>query len=462
MSRFNTILLCLLAVAAVVFLFIYEPLTESTREHEKSVREGLVMHLDPSKVRAIRITAGENTLEIKREGNGWEVGQKNKDRADSTLVDQLLKMAANMHFYDRIEEKEFHGDEDLGTYGLKNPKRKIEFDGDTKQTLFLGKDAVNEDRLYVRTSASHDVYLVKDDIVQLAQRDMNGLRDRRLTDLNPDQVERIIIRRPEGEMELERQAGVWNIVKPLQAQADEKKVNNYLRVVLGLRVLDFVADDSGDLGIYGLAEGQNEISFTADGSSRRQTLRMGRDKAGTLFGQFTARDSVFRLPTDTMDLLTMGPDALRSRLLLPLNIDIIDLIRVRAPGADLTIARNDSGWVLRDASGTRPASEAAVRTLVDAMSTAEVSTYAPLTDEKSPALGLNPPRCTVEFLSFLSENTPEAKAGEQMIASVAFGKAENGSVYARVSGRPELAKVPEAILNAIPLDPKGWLSPKQP
>ncbi|CAN5357712.1 hypothetical protein BH09VER1_BH09VER1_28980 [soil metagenome] len=462
MSRTNTILLCLLAVAAVVFLAIYEPLTESTREHDMAVREGLVMHLDPSKVRVIRVTAGENTLEIKRSGNGWRVGQKTKDRADTGLVDQLLKLASGMRFYDRIEGSEFRSDDDLGTYGLKNPKRKIEFDGDSKQTLFLGKDAVNEDRLYVKTSASRDVYLVKDDILQLAQRDMNGLRDRRLTDLNPDQVDSIIIRRPEGEMELERQAGVWNIVKPLQTLADEKRVNDYLRVVLGLRVLDFVADDSGDLGIYGLTEGQNEISFTADGNERRQTLRMGKDKTGTLFGQFTARDSVFHLPADTMELLKVGPDALRSRRLLPLNMDIIDLIRIRSAGTDLTIARNETGWVIRDPAGARPASEAAVRALIDAMSTAEVSTFAPLSDGKLPSAGLDQPSCTVEFLSFLSENTPEAKAGEQMIASVAFGKPENGSVYARVSGRPELAKVPESVLNAIPLEAKGWASPRQP
>ena len=125
MSRWRTILLCALAIAAIVFLAIYEPLTRSTREELADERKGLVLQLDPSKVREIRISTGVSKLDIKRAGNGWQLGTKPKDRADSAVVERLLLTAAGLRYFDRIEGKEFKGDSELSNYGLRNPNRTI-------------------------------------------------------------------------------------------------------------------------------------------------------------------------------------------------------------------------------------------------------------------------------------------------------------------------------------------------
>ncbi len=460
MSRLATILLGVLALAAITFLAIYEPLTRNTRENNAAIRQGLVLALDPAKVRVIRIASGDKELLIKRRGNGWHMEGKFKDRADAALVDQLLASAASLRFFDRIAGREFKKDNDWSDYGLHKPKRKITFEGSGDPTIFLGKDGVNEDRLYVRSSESRDVYLVRDDILRTAFRDDADFRDRRLTDLAPDQVDRLIIRREGGELELLRDATGWQITKPLHARADGKKVEEYLKLLLGLRILDFVADDTGDLGPYGVAEGQNEITFFAEGKERHQTLRLGRTKPGDLFAQFTARDSVYRLPAEAADLLKVKPDALRDRRLLSLNFDIVDLIRIRVPGQEFTLRRSPAGWELKQGDSTRPASEAVVNTLWVALTTVEVSAYTPAIGVKVADLGLDPPVCSVDFLSVLSENTPETAAGEQLLAGVNFGKSLDGATYVRLNESPEVATVPEAILQALPFDPAAWLSPR--
>jgi hypothetical protein len=460
MSGLKTILLCALALTAIVFLAIYEPLTRSTREHVAATRKGLVLQLDPSKVREIRISTGVSKLGIKRVGNGWELGTKSKDRADSALVERVLIAAAGMRYFDRIPAQEFKADSELSNYGLRNPKRAIEFDGDEGATLFLGKDAASEERIYVRTSGSRDVYLVSDELLKLAFRDIADFRDRRLTDLSPDQIDRVIIRRQGGEIELFRDATGWQIVKPLRALADEQKVDDFLKQLLGQRIVEFVAEDPGDLSIYGIAEGRDEITFFAEGSGHPQTLRLGTDKSGTLFGQFAARDSVYRLPPETLQLLQISPEVLRDRRLLPLNLDIVDMIRIRTPSKEFSLRREGDGWVVKDGAVERPASAAAVRTLADAVSTARVSAYDTIADGKLAAFGLERPRCTVAFFSVLSENTPETRAGEQLIASVAIGKSEDGRLFVQIGETPEVFTVPEALMNAIPLDPAAWISPE--
>jgi len=459
MSRVSTILLVLLALGAIVFLAIYEPLTQSRRESDLAAQDGRVLALDPGRVKTIRIVTGDSELEIKRRDNGWQLGTKSKDRADNALVDQLLTTAAELTYFDRIDDRE--PGNDWGDYGLKKPKRRIEFETDNgKVTLFLGKDAANEDRLYARNGDSRDVFLIDDRILSLAFTDVSRFRDRRLTDLEPGRIDRLIVRRQGGEIELQHDATGWEIVKPLHARADDKKVAEYLGHLLGLRIIDFVAEDAGDLGPYGLVEGQNEITFYADGSDRHQTLRFGAERDDAVFGQFTARDSVYHLPTVARELLKITPDALRDRRLLPLNLDMVDFIRISGGDQGFVLRRSDDGWNLQAGDETKAASPAAVRRLVDVLADATVETYMPAVGADLSAFGLKPPRRTVEFYASSSENTAEAPAGDQLVAAVSFGLPDKGLVPTRLGDAPEIATVREGVLGALPLNPADWALPK--
>jgi hypothetical protein len=460
MSRWPTILLGVLAVAAVVFLAIYEPLTLSPRERDLVERERRVLPLDPSKVTQVRIVSGDSEVVLRRRGNGWQLGEKSKDRASTAEVERILQTAAELQFLDRIEEREIGGDKELSAYGLRNPKRRIEFEGRRKLTLYLGKDGANEDRLYVRVDDSREVFLVSDQILRQAFRPAGDFRDRRLTDLKPSQIDRVMIRRPDGEIELVHEARGWQIVRPLHVPADPGKVASFLNFLLGLRVAEYVAEDTGDLGTYGIIEGQREITFYAEGSDRPQTLRLGADKSGELFGQFTARDSVYRLPPEASELLNITPETLRDRKLLPVNLDIVDRIRITSPDHAFILNRDGEGWSVSTGASTFAASGAAVQALASALATAEVFSFTPATGDKLAAGGLVNPQVKVEFLSVLSENTPEARAGEQVVTSLAFGKSEGGRVQVRVGDSPELAAVDEGLLAVIPTDPKAWRSPR--
>lgn len=460
MSRIFTIFICLVALAAVVFLCIYEPLTKSTREQAEAMRAGMVLALDPNGVREIRLTSTGEEIELKRRGDIWQMTSKPKDRADKALVEQLIQAASQLEFLDRMDASEFRKDGDLNEFGLKNPKRKIEFSGDQNITLFIGKDAANEDRLYVRTSESKDVFLVPDDILKAAFPEGGKFRDRRLTDLTSDRVDRLIVRQPRGEVEFVRDARGWRMVKPLNAAADDKAMNAYLEKLLALPIREFVADDSGDLGTYGIVEGKNEITFFADGSSRHQTLRLGAERDGSVLAQFTARDSVYRLGPEVKELLEVAPDSFRDRRLLPLNLDLVDAIRITTPQHKFMIRRAGEHWELVDGTDVRAASSAAVQTLIDTLATVQVSSYIPAVGEKLNGMGFHAPALTIDFLSILSENTPETTAGEHSIAKIAFGQTAGDQVYARVDEFPEVASVHAAILQAIPAEPKAWQGPR--
>ncbi len=106
-----TIFLWVVAIAIITFIAIYEPLTQSTRE--RRFQDGIVFQRDPAKVESIRVTTGDNVFEIRRKGDGWQLGPDLKDRADPKLVNHLLQTICGLTYFDRMKASEFKKEDDL-------------------------------------------------------------------------------------------------------------------------------------------------------------------------------------------------------------------------------------------------------------------------------------------------------------------------------------------------------------
>lgn len=442
MSRLATILLVLLAAGAATFLFVVEPRWESTRE--RLATRDFVFNVDPGAVRGVRIATGDDSFELTRGEDGWRVGPKPRDAASPEKVGKLLAAAVNLRVHDVIRAAELTGDRDLGDFGLAKPRNRLDLLGDGEATLFFGKDAAAEGRIYVRRSDSNDIYVVDDTLQQLAFRSAQDFRDRRLSSVAPERVDRFTIKRDGGEITLERGGQGWRIMKPFRARADEAAVNRLLGEVLGLSIQEFVADESNELG----GQARAEIVLELDDSARPLALRLAGPPAadGSVTAQFTARDSIYKLPGRTWSLLQTSPDDLRDRRLVALNLDTIDAVRLRDGDRTRQIERAGEAW--REEGRDVPAS--VLEELARAVSEAKVGRYLPLTAENLRATGLDQPRGEIAFDAWLSENTPETTAGRRPVVTVAIGKHDGPSVYVRVNDEPEICVIPAETLNARP------------
>ncbi|MFM8981531.1 MAG: hypothetical protein ACKOLA_01255, partial [Spartobacteria bacterium] len=77
----------------------------------------------------------------------------------------------------------------------------------------------------------------------------------------------------------------------------------------------------------------------------------------------------------------------------------------------------------------------------------------PATPGELAAASLTPPPSRLEFLSVLSENTPEALAGEHPVLSLAIGPPQaDGTIPVHIEGTPEIAFVPASFLNRLPAE----------
>ncbi len=443
MSRWGTVLLVLLAVAAGVFVFGIEPRLTSSREREAG--RDFVMNLDAGAITGLRIVTGDDVVELTRKPDGWTVGPRPRDRAATVLVLGLLQELTTLEVLDRVAADDIDaGRAELDDYGLDSPKSEIEVIGGAGGRLLFGKEAVGDGRIYVRRGDSEEVFVVRDALQKLAFRRAKDFRDPVLTALTVSQIDRFVLKTAAGEVEVARSLSGWEIVRPLRARAGGEAVEKFLEPILRARIEEFVADESDDLSAFGLSEPRAEVIFYANGEKRPLALRFGGEAADgkSVIVQSTARDSVYRLPIAVWDQLGVQPDDLRDRRLVDVNLDTIDRIRIGSDGESKELVRAGDGWRL----GDEAFEESDVVQRVAKLTGARVIEYRPVTREELAAGGFGAPVGVVEFDAWLSENTPESARGRFPVRRVTVGKVEGDRAWVRVDDEPEIAVIDAAAL----------------
>src|SRR5205814_4076254 len=94
-------------------------------------------------------------------------------------------------------------------------------------------------------------------------------------DLTTAQVMRALIKTAAGEMELEKKADHWEILKPLRARGDDQKINDLLAQITTAQIQQFVAEDRCDLRPYWLTEPRGSVTLFAVDDKTAQTLHIG-------------------------------------------------------------------------------------------------------------------------------------------------------------------------------------------
>jgi hypothetical protein len=469
MKTKTTLLLLALVLALGVFIK-YESKGPNTAEARRQAQN--VVNFEREALDGIVIQNGDDKIELRRLEKKWRIEAPFKDQADSGAIESFLSNLEGWQKYDTIPAREIAKDKGrLDEYGLSNAKLRLKLLGkDMPAEIVFGGDAAFEGKMYVRLEGADDVFLAAQSVRNDISKKPEEFRDKKLTDLTTAQVTRALLKTAAGEMELEKKAEHWEIVKPLRARADDQKIGDLLAQVTTARIEQFVAEDRGDLQPYGLAEPRGSITlFAADDKSAGRTdssrgeegqmLQIGGipEKAkDQVYVRFAARNAVYTLPKKIEEVLGAKPSDLRDRHLVRLDLDILDRLTIDAAEKGKTVlARQAENWTIAN-HDNRPASAGEVNRLLDLIKNEQVTRFVEDVASDLPKYGLDKPQLQLTFSSFASENTAETTAGEHPFATVAFGKTDGDSVYARLGDEPFIVAVRRALLDNIFPDPLQW------
>ena len=458
MKTKTTLLLLTVVVALGVYIKFYESKRPNTVEARQQAQN--MVNLDREKLDEIVIQNGDDKIELRRQDRKWRIEAPFKDQADTGAIENFLADLENWQKYDTIPAKEIAKDKSrLDEFGLSKAKLRLKLIGkDMPPEIVFGSDAAFEGKMYVRLD-TNDVFLAGQSVRNDISKKPEEFRDKKLTDLTTAQVTRTLLKTAAGEMELEKKADHWEIVKPLRARGDDQKVGDLLAQITTARIQQFVAEDRGDLHPYGLAEPRGSITLFSADDKKGQMLQIGGvpEKAkDQVYVRFAARNAVYTLPKKIEEVLGTKPSDLRDRHLVRIDMDILDRITIDAAGKGKTVlARKAESWTIASRNN-QPANAGEVNRLLDLLKNEQVTKF--VEDVASDLLkyGLDKPQLQLTFSSFASENTAETTAGEHPFATVAFGKTDGENVYARLGDEPFIVAVRRALLDNIFTDPLQW------
>ncbi len=472
MKTKTTLLLLTVVVALGVYIKFYESKRPNTVEARQQAER--MVNLDREKLDGIVIQNGDDTIELRRQDRKWRIEAPFKDQADSAAIENFLADLDGWQKYDTIPAKEIAKDKSrLDEFGLSKAKLRLKLLGkDMPPEIVFGSDAAFEGKMYVRFEGTNDVFVAAQTVRTDISKKPEEFRDKKLTDLTTAQVTRALLKTAVGEMELEKKADHWEIVKPLRARGDNQKIGDLLAQITTSHIEQFVAEDRGDLRPYGLAEPRGSITLFAadDKSGRRDDTDSSRREQGQMlqiggvpekakdqvYVRFTARNAVYTLSKKIEEVLATKPSDLRDRHLVRIDTNILDRMTIDSAGNGKTVlARQGESWTIASRNN-QPANSGEVNRLLDLLKNEQVTKFVEDVASDLPKYGLDKPQLQLTLSSFASENTAETVAGEHPFATIAFGKNDGDNVYARLGDEPFVVAVRRTLLDNIFTDPLQW------
>lgn len=456
MKTRTTVILLVIVLAVAAYIRFYERNQPNTEEANRRAQN--VITFDRDAIDGLMIQNGDDRIELRKDKNKWRMESPVKDQADSSVAERILSDLAAWQKFDTIPAKELQNDKKkLEEFGLLQPKLKVRLSGrNAPVEIYIGSDAALEGQVYVQLANAKDVLLASRSVRDDAAKKPDEFRDKKLTDLTAGQITRVVFRSPTGEMELEKAADHWQLLKPMRARADDQKVSDLIAQITTMQAQQFVTADGGDLHPSGLADPRGSVTLYSAETKEGQVLSIGapyEKQKEQIYARSSTRGAIFTVARKVEDVLNTKPGDLRDRHLVRFDSNMLDRISIEAAGrSKLVLARKAEKWTLASRND-QPVNAAEVTRLLDTLKNAQVTAFVEDVASNLPKYGLDKPLLQLTLSSFASEPTAETKAGERPFATVTFGKTEGDQCYARLEEEPFVVLVPRKLLEAIPADP---------
>jgi hypothetical protein len=284
--------LALLVVAAGLGAYVYFVEIVGKREQaEQEVAEKKILRIESDAVSRIDVPLdpeGRAVLvraEAEEEGGeGWRLESPLAFPADPLTVSELLRSLGALESQSALDERP----EDLAPFGLAEapPELKVWTGEAEPHVLYLGGKAPLGNQRYVALDGDDRLFVVEASAVDALRPDLKSLRDKRITRVRPEDVQRISVSEhgtllveasraeaaaagEEGAAEPEAR---WDLEKPVAQPADAERIRRVIQNLAFARASDFV-DEPADLAPYGLDAPELEVVLEQDDA--RDVIQIG-------------------------------------------------------------------------------------------------------------------------------------------------------------------------------------------
>ena len=259
--------------------------------------------------------------------------------------------------------------------------------------------------------------------------------------VDADQIEEIQIKPASGDASRVQKAnGSWQLVEPEKADADQGQVSNAASSLATLEINRVVDDNPSDLSQYGLNPPRAQIAFRVKGQKDPHQLLLGEKTAtgGDMYAKTPDQKRVFLISGYLDNTFERTPFDLRDKAALKFDQSKADGIEIVHNGTT-ALAKTGTEWGLTKPYKAR-ADFAGAEAVLTSLSSLQMQKIVENDAKDLAKYGLDKPDATITV------------NGGSTRASLAVGKKEGDSVYARDLSRPMVFTIPATTAGELEKD----------
>ncbi|HWH70286.1 MAG TPA: DUF4340 domain-containing protein [Candidatus Sulfotelmatobacter sp.] len=441
MSARHTLLWLGVAASLFAFIFFYQ-------RHKHAPPPGparILPSLKATAVTSVQIRpSGPSQLEIRAERTKetWQLTQPFAYPAQAASIDLLLGVLERLTPATYITAGELvrrpKADEEYG-FTSQHAASIILQQGDYRAHVLLGAKTAPGDQVFLQVVGVQGVYVVDADLLKLIPRSVNDWRDTTLLNFKSLAFDRLAVTNNGKAFALQRDATnhLWRIVHPIEARADNARIEDSLQKLQSLRIHQFVSDDpKADLESFGLQPAELDLAL-AQGTNTLALLQFGKsptNNANLVYARRLGQTTIVAVPKDNLaPWRSPSINDFRDPHLLALTSPV-DLVEVHGEAETFSLQRQGSNtW--RVAPQNFPADPALVKDLFTVLSGMQIAEFAKdvVTPLNLPEYGLAAPARQFVLKAGLTNANGSAQITNVVIADLRFGCGTNqpGKIFAR-------------------------------
>ncbi|MBI4463984.1 MAG: DUF4340 domain-containing protein, partial [Acidobacteria bacterium] len=119
------------------------------------------------------------------------------------------------------------------------------------------------------------VFTINENVYSQLSREVDSYRNRLLFDFETNEVRRVEIQGPQGELRLEKKGEEWVKMGDPEAKVNASAVDVFLIGIHALRIQQYLTDQPGRFADYGLPNPWMQVKITFGSENREETVLLG-------------------------------------------------------------------------------------------------------------------------------------------------------------------------------------------
>jgi uncharacterized protein DUF4340 len=339
----TSVVLAVLLAAVGVFYYVYDVRMAPDREKAEG-RKGRVFNAETADVTQLTLKRPTESIELKRENDGWQMSAPLRARADRGPVEEVITNALTS----KIDREIAAAPTSPAEFGLDKPAAELTMTlKDGKQLgLLLGAKSPTGVWVYAQERGKPNVFVIGDSVLRDAQRPVADFRDKAILAFDRQQVTGLEIVTTDDTIALEPADNRWKLTRPVALGADADMVGGFLEKLGGAKVKEFVAEAPPSLAPYGLDKPWRVTLVTGKDKDRAsRTLLIGKAEAGKgVYAMRAGESSVLLIPDDVWTALPKNVAVLRDKTVVQFDRDKVSRLDVESSQGPITLVRESDKW----------------------------------------------------------------------------------------------------------------------